>query len=201
MEAAKRPPGATRRSPLNIPSATRARRLAAQTTSRLLTRPPFMEAAMSARLDITGQRFGLLTATRLSHVQKGKTYWLCQCACGTERIILRTNLIRITRSCGCARLGHANRFTHRRTKSPIYRSWQAMKWRCLNPKTRSFQNYGALGVTVCERWCNSFETFLADMGERPPGKTLDRIDPHGNYEPGNCRWATPLEQRHNQRRH
>jgi hypothetical protein len=76
-----------------------------------------------------------------------------------------------------------------------------MKWRCLNPNTRSFQNYGAVGVTICERWLNSFEAFLVDMGERPPGKTLDRIDPHGNYEPDNCRWATPLEQRHNQRRH
>lgn len=74
-----------------------------------------------------------------------------------------------------------------------------MKGRCYTPTDAKFQHYGGRGITVCERWLNSFENFLSDMGERPPGLTLDRIDTNGNYEPGNCRWATPLVQSRNRR--
>jgi hypothetical protein len=74
-----------------------------------------------------------------------------------------------------------------------------MRQRCENPKATKYPRYGAVGVSVCARWRDSFENFLADMGERPPGRSLDRIDPAGNYEPGNCRWATPIEQRANRR--
>ncbi len=83
---------------------------------------------------------------------------------------------------------------HGLTKTPAYRSWDSMKTRCLNPKCSKFAYYGGRGIRVCERWLN-FANFLADMGERPEGKTsLDRIDPNGNYEPGNCKWATSAEQ-------
>ena len=83
-------------------------------------------------------------------------------------------------------------------RTPTYTAWSAMRARCSYKPHVSYKYYGARGVSVCERW-DSFENFLADMGERPEGKTLDRIDPDGNYEPGNCRWATFREQRLNQR--
>ncbi len=92
--------------------------------------------------------------------------------------------------------GHARDFN----ETPTYRSWQRMKNRCLNPNKDNYALYGGRGIQVCERWRSSFENFLADMGERPEGKTLDRYpNPDGNYEPNNCRWATPKEQTNNTR--
>ena len=88
--------------------------------------------------------------------------------------------------------------THGMWQTPTYRSWYAMKRRCTNQKYRDFRLYGGRGIKVCDRW-KSFENFFADMGVRPEGKTLDRIDNDGNYESGNCRWATPKEQQANRR--
>lgn len=91
---------------------------------------------------------------------------------------------------------------HRSPKntSPEYQSWRSMNNRCHNPNNPDYRLYGARGVKVCDQWRGDFSAFLADMGPRPDGRTLDRIDPYGNYEPGNCRWATHQQQRHNQRR-
>ena len=101
-----------------------------------------------------------------------------------------------TKSCGCLKR-EANRthgHTSRTGNTPTYDSWKAMKFRCLNPKARFYRLYGGRGIKICDRWLHSFENFLEDMGERPAGLTLDRRDSNGNYEPQNCRWATPAEQ-------
>jgi len=95
---------------------------------------------------------------------------------------------------------HHHNFKHGQarpeSRGPTYRSWECMRSRCRNPNNPDYARYGARGITVCERW-NSFQVFLEDMGERPQGTTLDRIEVNGNYEPGNCRWATPREQQRN----
>lgn len=98
-------------------------------------------------------------------------------------------------------LGVGRRVRHGQAKARTrtYRTWYSMRNRCNNPSNRNYRLYGGRGITVCERW-DLFENFLADMGERPEGRSIDRIDPDGNYEPSNCRWATPKEQIHNRRK-
>jgi hypothetical protein len=92
-----------------------------------------------------------------------------------------------------------NQVNRKQITTPTYRSWVAMKTRCFNPARGDYHLYGGRGITVCKQWRQSFACFLADMGERPEGRTLDRLDPNGNYEPSNCRWATVEEQARNKR--
>jgi hypothetical protein len=130
--------------------------------------------------------------------------WLCQCECGNT-VVVNGNALRRgnTRSCGCLQKDEASlrRRTHGMKGTPTYRSWVAMKNRCTNPRQDNYGRYGARGIAVCDRWLGEggFDAFLYDMGERPEGTTLDRIDPDGNYEPANCRWATAEEQERNKR--
>lgn len=160
-------------------------------------------AAFHLTKDLSARQFGRLTVLSHAGSRQGNALWLCRCACGAERLVLGTNLVKgQTKSCGCQKREATttrNRLnaTHRMTDSRTYETWHAMKQRCHNPKHRAFGRYGGRGITVCARWKDSFENFLADMGERPPAKSIDRINNNGNYEPGNCRWKTQGEQRRN----
>jgi len=167
---------------------------------------------MPAALDITGQRFGRLVAIRKALPRRRRTFWRFQCDCGVEKEI---NCAHVKygkiRSCGCLldEVLHSEKHrqhcmeaakrprTHGMSRTPVHAVWKTMHERCRNPNNHDYRWYGALGVRVCERWA-SFENFYADMGE-PNGLTLDRIDPRGNYEPENCRWATWDVQRVNKR--
>ncbi len=154
-------------------------------------------------VDLAGQTFGRLRALRPTERRDadGRAYWLCRCACGGEREALGRDLRRgRTTSCGCKKSERARTAaqTHGATDSPEYRSWQSMLTRCTNDRYHRFDRYGGRGITVCPAWARSFAAFLADMGPRPKGTTLDRWPNNdGNYEPGNCRWATPAQQRQN----
>lgn len=160
------------------------------------------------KINRTGMRYGMLTVVSHSHsVFRSKRhgsyqFWNCICDCGGTTVVLANNLINgNTTSCGCqgSRATLRERMTtHGMTGSPAYKVWQGMLDRCRYPSHVSWEYYGAKGVKVCERWM-SFENFIADMGDRPDGMTLDRIDPFGDYEPSNCRWADWETQAKNKR--
>lgn len=153
-------------------------------------------------IDISGQTFGRLTAiapvdrTKCKHI-----LWLCICECGAESVVRATYLRRgLTRSCGCLhREELAERLTlHGMSGSLEYRTWQDMRERCENPNDGKHKHYGGRGITVCDRW-QTFEYFYADMGDKPAGLTIDRINNDGDYTPENCKWSTRKQQQRNKR--
>lgn len=161
--------------------------------------------ANTSKQDLTGRVFGRLTVICLRNEGRLKKtrFWLCQCECGKETVVSKFNLLDgMTKSCGCwyrDSRGKAST-THGMSHTRTYHIWQGMLARCFNPSKPRWKDYGGRGITVSPEWLN-FENFFRDMGECPGGKSIDRFpDNDGNYELGNCRWATAQEQAVNKRK-
>jgi hypothetical protein len=160
---------------------------------------------MTAALDVTGVRFGMLTAMhRVRNNPSGTTRWMFRCDCGTIKELTLNNVkAGLTKSCGCLHLEHRYQCKHghaRQSKATTeYKAWYGLIQRCHNASNKDYIAYGGRGITVCDSWA-SFENFLRDMGRKPSKEySIDRINTNGNYEPSNCRWATPEQQSRNKR--
>lgn len=147
--------------------------------------------------DLTNKKFGRLTVLIRNGIKDGQYFWKCKCDCGKE-VSVRSRDIRKGKTISCGCWNNEKRIKHGKYKTPEYGIYQNMKSRCIHKSNIMYHRYGGRGITVCDRWLESFENFLEDMGKRPSHiHSIDRINNDGNYEPSNCRWATKLEQDNN----
>lgn len=157
---------------------------------------PFSKGNVAANFkDMSGQRCGSLTVKSRAPSRDNKACWVCVCDCGKEVTLSGDVLRRGQKSCGCIQLG---RVTHNQSKTRAYGVWQRMIQRCTNPKIEHYSEYGGRGITVCEQW-RKFENLFADMGECPPGYSIERKNNDGHYEPANCCWLLTSKQAQNRR--
>lgn len=158
---------------------------------------------MPPAIDLTGKRFGRWTVIGRAPVRYGmQAIWFCVCECGSKRELQSQHLRGgRTTSCGCYNRERENRKKHGQSGTAEHRIWIAMKQRCCNPSAADYENYGARGISVCVRWRDSFEDFIADMGRRPsPKHSIERLKNDGGYSPENCCWALAARQHRNTRR-
>ncbi len=159
---------------------------------------------MPPRIDLRNKKFGMLTVLDMPDERQpdGRLKVWCLCECGRKNLVCKKSLKNgNSYSCGCYRrrnleiINKKHGYAVRGRFMTEYNSWTAMKQRCYYEKSNNYHNYGGRGITVCDRWINSFDNFISDMGLKPSNSySLDRIDNNGNYEPGNCRWATKQQQ-------